>query len=99
MTMKPFVLAAALTVAISTAALSHSWYPASCCSGRDCQPLPIDHVVETRDGWHIKTCSPTRPICIDGFVARGKEKVSQDGGYHVCFNASRIICLFVPVNT
>jgi hypothetical protein len=105
------LIATAILVALALACLTvialllpvpanaHSWYPTSCCSGIDCEPIDSDFVVERWDGWHIDYCSVTRPgLCISGFVKRGTEKVSQDGGYHACFNASRIICFFVPVN-
>jgi len=97
--MRAVLLFAAL--ALATPALAHSWYPAACCSGTDCEPLPIENISESKDGWTINFCSNTRPgLCIaNGFVKRGQEKISQDGGYHVCFNASRIICFFTPVSS
>lgn len=94
------VLSAVLLLLIGTAAWAHSWYPPQCCSSIDCEPVNADVLTETRNGWHVSVCSAIRPgVCIDGFVKRGQEKPSLDGGYHVCFNETRVICLFVPNNT
>ena len=77
--------------------LAHSWYPQNCCSDYDCEPLPVEAIVETHDGWHIGYCSPMRGVCVDNFVKRGQEKHSEDGRFHLCFTSERIICFFVPV--
>lgn len=90
---------ACLGIVLTRLAQAHEWYPQSCCSGQDCEELPVENLIETNKGWQINHCSATRPICISGFVEHGKEKISQDGSYHLCFNSSRIICFFAPVNT
>lgn len=93
-------LSAVLLGFMSTAALCHSWYPPQCCSSIDCEPVSADVITETKQGFYVEVCSAIRPgVCAKGFVPRGKEKPSQDGGYHVCFSSERIICLFVPNNT
>ena len=75
----------------------HLWYPQNCCSGSDCEEIPVEAINETETGWEISVCSAQRPgVCITGAVKRGQEKASQDGSFHLCFNSSRIICFFVP---
>jgi hypothetical protein len=95
------VLALLCLVPILTkCAHAHDWYPQQCCSGHDCEPIPADNIGETEAGWEIDYCSNTRPgLCIKAFFKRGLEKPSRDGGYHACFNSSRVICFFVPNNT
>lgn len=36
---------------LSTSLVSaHSWYPAACCSGQDCHPVPCEELIPTKDG-------------------------------------------------
>jgi hypothetical protein len=92
--------AAAILVAMTVPAWAHSWYPLECCSGNDCEPIPPESFSESPEGWTFHFCSRTRPgLCIHGFMKRGREKISQDGQYHLCFSATTIYCFFVPVNT
>lgn len=83
-------------------AWSHSWYPANCCSGQDCEPIPVDAVEEVAEGWHIRFVSPRFGL-IDETVRRAEARHSEDGGFHGCWRkdetAPRTICFFAPVNT
>jgi hypothetical protein len=98
------VVAAAVSAAflIPEHAAAHSWYPQSCCSGQDCEPIPIDGIVDTGNGYHVTYLSP-RFGPIDEFVPRDKARHSEDGGFHGCWRVNKIsprtICFFAPVNT
>ena len=76
----------------ATAAPAHRWYPTWCCNDNDCRELDEgrgETVLEAADGWHLW----------DGRVAaRGSERVSPDGKYHLCEEATTkaIICFFAP---
>ena len=89
-----------LIVILSGIAKAHDHYPPACCGGGpngDCEPISVENFSETQAGWQVDFCSNTRPgLCISGFVKRGTEKPSEEGGYHLCFNSSRIICFFEP---
>jgi hypothetical protein len=83
--------ALALLVLGSSAALAHSWYPASCCSDKDCHPLVEERgetVTESAKGWKLW----------DGrIVARGLAKPSPDRQFHLCETPAKgIICFFAP---
>jgi hypothetical protein len=74
-------------------ASAHDWYPAWCCSDRDCRSLAEEKgetVVETADGWRLW----------DGrLVGRDDVKPSPDRHFHLCEEAltKAIICFFAPV--
>ncbi len=75
----------------SELALAHEWYPASCCSERDCRALVETNgetVLESADGWKLW----------DGrTVPRGRAKFSPDWQFHLCETpAKSIICFFAP---
>jgi hypothetical protein len=100
----PFVVVTAILAAIfvSKPAASHEWYPQSCCSGYDCEPIPIDGIVDTGSGFRVHYLSP-RFGAIDEYVPRDKVRHSEDGSFHGCWRANKIspraICFFAPVNT
>jgi len=87
----PLVAAFAWLAGIGPAP-AHRWYPAWCCNDHDCRELEEDKgetVLEEPDGWHLW----------DGRVAaRGSERPSPDGKYHLCEEATTkaIICFFAP---
>jgi hypothetical protein len=85
-------------------ALAHSFYPAECCSDRDCWPMgnaPDAKEPEpqfTRVGWKLSDGS---------IIAFNQTRPSPDGRFHVCRHAgslngsvirphSRPVCLFTP---
>lgn len=72
-------------------AFGHDWYPASCCSDRDCGPLSRDLVTETPAGYTLSTGE---------FIDRKRVKFSPDGEFHICRfgETQQIICFFVPNN-
>lgn len=71
---------------------AHSWYPAWCCSERDCRELVEakgETVLETPAGWQLW----------DGRIVHRKEaKPSPDNHFHLCEEqmTRAIICFFVP---
>lgn len=72
-------------------ATAHDWYPASCCSEKDCRALLEnggETVSEIPEGWRLW----------DGrMVRRGVAKLSPDGKFHLCETLSKsILCFFVP---
>jgi hypothetical protein len=84
------VIGAALI--FGTPALSHSWYPAWCCSDHDCRALDEaggETVTETAKGWKLW----------DGrIVVKDRVKTSPDEKFHLCEEARTkvIICFFAP---
>ncbi len=106
--MKRFPVALGLMIALSSCTagspvLAHSWYPADCCSDRDCWPMGVDSDAREPD-----------PIIVPGgfrthdgiFISQGETRPSRDGRYHVCrsqgepdgpvISTSKGMCLFVP---
>ena len=83
------IFAAAL---FAPAAIAHDWYPAWCCSDKDCRALSEEKgetAIEMPDGWHLW----------DGrLAARGSAKISPDKHFHLCDEPTTkaIICFFVP---
>lgn len=85
---------------------AHSWYPADCCSDRDCWPMGVDSDAKEPDPKVV----PGGYLTHDGhFVAEKDTRPSKDGRFHVCryggareagiIATSRGICLFVPQPT
>jgi hypothetical protein len=76
----------------ASAVTAHDWYPAWCCSDKDCRALSEENgetAMEAPDGWHLW----------DGRVAsRGSAKLSPDRKFHLCDEPTTkaIICFFVP---
>jgi len=71
--------------------LAHSWYPADCCSGEDCRPVPASDLRELDKGeW----------LYIPLALVYQKRQVfpSQDSNYHVCYTRwwpKASLCLFI----
>ncbi|MBJ6128316.1 hypothetical protein [Microvirga splendida] len=85
------IIVAALTAFSAPPALAHDWYPAACCSQRDCRHLEEadgETVLEIPGGWQLW----------DGrIVPRGTAKLSPDRLFHLCeLPDRRIICFFAP---
>lgn len=74
---------------LASPAAAHEWYPASCCSEKDCTPLTEADVKETPDGWLIQG----RHV-----VRYGKQTgPSPDGRFHGCFTEAKYLnCFFAP---
>lgn len=56
-------------------ALAHSWYPAECCSDRDCYPVPIERVKTVPGGWLVES---------NAFIPYANARPSPDGRFHIC---------------
>lgn len=99
----PYVIAAVVLAAfpVSKPAAAHSWYPQSCCSGYECEAIPIDGIVDTGNGYRV-IYLPPRFGTIDEYIPRDKARHSEDGSFHACWRANkaspRAICFFAPVN-
>lgn len=96
-------LSALALAGMMTTAWAHSWYPVRCCSGDDCQPLPIEAVTEVDGGWRIDLVDPVHGE-VHEFVPVSAAEPSRDGNYHACFRPAgyvvdRIRCLFVPLSS
>lgn len=66
----------------------HSWYPASCCSDKDCMPIPCDKLLEQNDG----------SILYEGIrFAANQIHPSLDAMCHVCFDPTSLTpyCVFI----
>lgn len=91
--MKTALLAILLT---STSAMAHSFYEPSCCSNRDCAPIPAGDVKATPDGWQI--------VLTGEVIKYGSYRVkdSPDGAFHRCAMSANFtaqghtLCLYVP---
>ena len=83
------------------AAQAHSWYPLSCCSENDCEPIPAGGIEETAGGFRVHYRS-ARFGMIDSFISSDLVKLSQDSNFHGCWQASarqpKVICFFAPFN-
>lgn len=84
----------AATVILSTPSQSgaHEWYPARCCSDRDCAPIDDSEVQLTSSGWRILQTGET--------ISFDDAEASPDGRFHRCMIGGdperNTICLFVP---
>lgn len=91
----------ALIVAVSllyvVSANAHSWYDQQCCNMRDCEPISIEAVTETKSGWTVDYISKLG-FPVHGVTPYGKERDSQDGRFHACAMPGRFLCLYVPRN-
>jgi hypothetical protein len=58
--------------------LIHSWYPQSCCGGKDCHPVPCDQIKKVDNGYTYEG--------IEGqaFFPQKTMKISEDEQCHVC---------------
>lgn len=86
-----YLLASGIVILGSSSVIAHSWYPASCCSDKDCHALIEENgetVTVTANGWQLW----------DGrVIARSNVKLSPDRRYHLCETSTKaIICFFAP---
>lgn len=97
------VAACLATPAPAHQAMSGWSYPASCCSDRDCAEIPADVVREhVRDGF-VVTVAPgahpmwpiTKPGPLTVAVPYLDVRVSPDGRFHLCIDATgKVLCFF-----
>jgi hypothetical protein len=95
-----FLCLSALAVLISGKARAHQaatgWaYDQACCSGQDCEALPVGSVEDMKQGWHVRYTSK-RGFLVDAMVPYGRERDSQDGQFHGCAVPDRFLCLYAP---
>lgn len=69
--------------------LAHNWYPADCCSDKDCYPIACKDIIQTSSGY-----------IWDGLAFATKMiRPSQDALCHVCYQVTEGIriplCLFI----
>jgi hypothetical protein len=92
---------AALVLSSMAPAQAHSWYPVSCCSNQDCEPVPNSGITELRGRYHVKYVS-SRFGAIDHHVDSRTVLNSQDGQFHGCWRKSggsvESICFFAPLS-
>ena len=70
--------------------LAHNWYPANCCSDKDCIPIPCDQIIETVKGYSYKGLE----------FATSSVYPSLDQFCHACINNFGMpLCLFIQMNT
>lgn len=90
----PWAIAVVVVAAIALAIMvypvrAHSWYPAECCSGQDCEPISEARVRAVEGGY-----------LIDGrfFIEHARSRPAQDGRYHACFwpHPDKLHCFFRP---
>jgi hypothetical protein len=66
-----------LFLLFASPAVAHDWYPYSCCSSQDCQPVPCEELSENKSGsWNYGTYNFTP----------AQVKPSQDKNCHVCIH-------------
>lgn len=69
------VLVALALLASAHQAMAHDWYPANCCSGTDCHPVPCEAINEKANG----------AMSWNGWqYDKNQIKVSQDAQCHAC---------------
>ena len=91
--MRNAAILAIATLAGTSAAPAHEWYPLACCSGIDCGPAAEGEIEYTDSGWLVTPTGET--------IAFEKAQVSPDGRFHRCTMiphdpTSGTRCLFVP---
>jgi len=70
-------------------------YDPSCCSIRDCAPMPPGEIVATEQGWRVESTGEVIPY------TSSKIKRSRDDLFHRCaisgdFTRKTSLCLYVP---
>lgn len=77
-------------LALTSAAMAHSWYPPDCCSDQDCKPINCIELIETRDGFEFDGVS----------FDKKAERASHDRHCHVCISkAGKGLCVFTLQGT
>ncbi len=93
-----------LTTALSSAALAHGPWPASCCSDRDCAEVASSHIREDGEDIHISIPPGSHPMWpADGrpaFVTtyrKNRLRKSVTGEWGVCISPrGDLLCVFPP---
>jgi hypothetical protein len=82
------LLPALLFLLLTTSASAHDWYPAHCCSDRDCTSVECDTL---SDGPNGSVNYTPRDKTFD----RKKVYPSQDSKCHICLHGDSPLCVFV----
>ena len=80
---------------LSALILAHSWYPQSCCGGKDCRPVPCEQIHQgERDNDHgyFWQVGPNYEI----YFSAERVHPSLDEGCHACVSDGYLgVCLFL----
>jgi hypothetical protein len=66
-------------------ALSHEWYSAQCCGGKDCHPVDCNEIHSKGNLWEYAGQT----------IEKWKMQPAPDGQCHVCLHSSLFLCLFM----
>lgn len=88
------LMASAGLFPLAPGARAHDWYPAECCSDKDC--APADTVVRREDGSYLVTARGMSVVIPANYA---KWRISPDGRVHVCVRRLRsgseyLVCAF-----
>lgn len=83
---------------MSTSVAAHEWYSPTCCSDKDCEPIPDTAVSIQADGYHVKYVG-SLGFHVNVIVPFNKAHPSQDEHFHGCSSSDRFLCLYAPINT
>ena len=101
--MRRILLVAGLIVGFASDADSHSWYSATCCSGKDCAPIHFSKV-KVSPGSYTVTLFPgdhpmvDKPMQFQFPTTDDRVKPAQDMQYHICISkyTKRLLCFYKP---
>lgn len=89
----------------ASGAVAHSWYDATCCSARDCAPVPAASIVAMGDGYHVTLMPGDHPLIrwpLRTVVPYGDPRInwSQDASQHACIatgpdDYQGVLCIYV----
>lgn len=98
-------MAGAAVLALSGPGLAHSWYDLTCCSDRDCAPVPDRSIVAMGDGYHVTLMPGDHPLIrwpLRAVIPFDDPRVhlSKDARQHACIgvgpdNYQGILCIYV----
>jgi hypothetical protein len=84
-----------LAVIYAALLLAHSWYPASCCGGGDCQPIDSKYVKQIPGGYEIDYYEGNQHWSFT--IQEVLVQRSKDDQYHICVNLrGGLRCFFRP---
>lgn len=89
------ILAAALCIAATRKAISHSWYDPDCCSGQDCEPVRAVSFVAS-DPASLPVMIVTTSLGTKPLTPQTKIRQSKDSRMHGCIYQERLICIYMP---
>lgn len=105
--MRSHLLSALFILAMGGQVAAHDWYDPTCCSDKDCAPIPSSAVKITKNGYEVTLMLGQHPMVrtrLFQVIPFADEDVmpSQDEHYHACVmpgspsaGMPRIICFYV----